>query len=394
MTNFHKEIVTFITIQAIIPIYNSDGTTFIELTDRQYDEPVNYFEERAVSLTILKKENLNKFVASLLPHYRVGGPVEHNGGYAFEVIQDADELRLDYPTTILPPKKFLLPVKETLFEIENAQQGEIKPAEDEPPTVIFGVHTCDLHAIQLLDQVFSTGHVDPHYVKRRQNTLIVSIECLKPCDGHSFCKSMGTLTADEGYDIHMLDLGDSYAIDAYTGRGQELLQYIETEPATQTDMAHINKVLSEKWQHFPYRLDFDVSDLPALLDMSMKSALWDELGERCLACAACTNVCPTCFCFNVKDDVDLSLTSGRRERNWDSCQLDDFATVAGGHNFRESRGLRQRHRFMRKGKYILNAHGYLGCVGCGRCARACLVDITPVKVFNELYHRRKVGGRQ
>lgn len=346
-----------------------------------------------MSLTILKKENLNHFIESLLPHYRVGGPVEKNGGFAFEEIHDASEIRLDYPTTILPPKKFLLPVKETLFEIENATQGKIKPAQADPPTVIFGVHTCDLHAIQLLDKVFTSGHPDPHYIQRRQNTIIISIECLKPCDEHSFCKSMGTLSADENFDIHMLDLGDSYALDVFSEKGQQLLEGIDVQPATQRDVESINRVLSGKWQHFPYRLDFDVNDLPPLLDMSMNSSLWDELGERCLACAACTNVCPTCFCFNVKDIVDLRLVEGKRERSWDSCQLDAFATVAGGHNFREDRSLRQRHRFMRKGKYILNAHGYLGCVGCGRCARACLVDITPVKVFNELYLRQIAGGR-
>ncbi|MCL4824441.1 MAG: 4Fe-4S dicluster domain-containing protein, partial [Anaerolineales bacterium] len=160
-----------------------------------------------------------------------------------------------------------------------------------------------------------------------------------------------------------------------------------------SDIDRLNAALSEKWPRFPYRLDFDVSDLPSLMTMSMKSPLWEQLGERCLGCAACTNVCPTCFCFDVNDELDLNLTSGQRVRKWDSCQLDEFATVAGGHDFRKSRALRQRHRFMRKGRYILEAHHFLGCVGCGRCARACLVDITPVGVFNELYHERELGGR-
>jgi formate hydrogenlyase subunit 6/NADH:ubiquinone oxidoreductase subunit I len=91
--------------------------------------------------------------------------------------------------------------------------------------------------------------------------------------------------------------------------------------------------------------------------------------------------------------LDLNLTTGRRVRSWDSCQLDQFATVAGGHDFRKKRALRQRHRFMRKGRYLLEAHKSLGCVGCGRCARACLVDISPVTVFNELYRRRELGGQ-
>ena len=345
-----------------------------------------------MGLVILKKEDLNDFVSRLLPQYRIGGPVQHNGGFAFETIEDPEQLRLDYPTTILPPKKFLMPVRDTLFEFEDARKGKMKPPPSDPPTVIFGVHACDLHAIQLLDHVFSVGSVDTNYVNRRRQTLIVSVECLAPCDGHSFCKSMGTLTADEGYDLHLVDLGDAYAVDAMTEAGQELITKANVTPATNADIERLNAVLSEKWPRFPYRLDFDVSDLPSLLNMSMKSPLWAELGERCLACAACTNVCPTCFCFDVRDELNLDLTSGSRVRVWDSCQLDDFAMVAGGHNFRKSRALRQRHRFMRKGRYILEAHKFLGCVGCGRCARACLVDITPVSVFNELYRQREHGG--
>jgi sulfhydrogenase subunit beta (sulfur reductase) len=95
----------------------------------------------------------------------------------------------------------------------------------------------------------------------------------------------------------------------------------------------------------------------------------------------------------VRDKVGLSLTDGYRERFWDSCQLDEFALVAGGHDFRPSRAARQRHRFFRKGKYQTDAYGLLGCVGCGRCGRACLVEITPVTTFNELYRQRTGGGR-
>jgi formate hydrogenlyase subunit 6/NADH:ubiquinone oxidoreductase subunit I len=347
-------------------------------------------EKITVSLTIITKEEFIHFISYLLPRYRVAGPVASDSGFAFEVIKNAAELRLDYGTTILPPKKYLLPPREALFQFNLADHGWVQMVEEAEPTVLVGVHTCDLHAIQLLNRVFNSVHPDPYYGNRSQNTLIVSIECLSPCDEHSFCKSMGTLTADEGYDLHLTDLGQAYAVDIGTTAGEDLLkQYAKIRTAVPDEISRLNAVLSDKWPRFPYRLDFDVSDLPSLLSMSMKSPLWAELGERCLACAACTNVCPTCYCFDVHDEVGLDLQSGERVRTWDSCQLDEFAVVAGGHNFRQKRAMRQRHRFMRKGKYILEAHGYLGCVGCGRCARACLVDITPVSVFNELYRQRE-----
>ena len=52
-----------------------------------------------------------------------------------------------------------------------------------------------------------------------QNTILVSIECLKPCMPQSFCKSMGTLSVTEGFDLHLTDLGEDYAVDVGTERG-------------------------------------------------------------------------------------------------------------------------------------------------------------------------------
>ena len=52
---------------------------------------------------------------------------------------------------------------------------------------------------------------------------------------------------------------------------------------------------------------------------------WDEVAARCLACGNCTAVCPTCYCFDVVDEVSLNLNDGDRYRVWNYCQMDDFA---------------------------------------------------------------------
>jgi sulfhydrogenase subunit beta (sulfur reductase) len=243
-----------------------------------------------------------------------------------------------------------------------------------------------LHGIRVLDEAFSQGYPDAHYLERRKNTLLVGIECLEPCDEHSFCKSMGTLTVSNGYDLHLTDLGDAYSVDVGSEAGRALLkQFSEARQATEADMKRMNKVLGAKWPRFPYKLEFDVGELSTLMAQSYENPVWKKLADICLACGQCTLVCPTCFCFNVYDEVDLSLEDGERRRRWDSCQLDEFARVAGGENFREHQASRLRHRFMRKGRYLMEKYGELGCTGCGRCARSCLVDISPVDVFNELH---------
>ena len=81
----------------------------------------------------------------------------------------------------------------------------------------------------------------------------------------------------------------------------------------------------------------------------------------------------------------MTLTEGERVRSWDSCQLDEFASVAGGENFREARSARQRHRLMRKGKYLYEKFDELGCVGCGRCIRTCTAKISIVESYNAIY---------
>ncbi len=347
-----------------------------------------------MSFKIMPKTALPEWVEWLQAQYRVVGPKALHGQYVFDEIKTPQELVLDYPTSVLPPKKYLLPQREELFTF-NTRTQQSKANITWEPTVILGVHTCDMHALMLLDAVHSTGYKDQHYQARREHTYLVSIECLSPCMEHSFCKSMGTLTVPEDYDLHFTDLGNEYGVDIGSEKGAALLQgFASVWDPTPEDYNRINQVMAEKWPRFSYRLNFDVTELPDLLALSNTSNLWNELGDICLGCGMCTKVCPTCYCFDVTDDVDLSLQNGARTRTWDSCQVDLFALVAGGHNFRSTRALRQRHRFMRKGKYQLEAYKLMGCVGCGRCAAACLVHITPVDTFNELYRRHKQGEVQ
>jgi ferredoxin len=336
-------------------------------------------------LKVIDKKNMASLVASILREMEVVGPVAKDGKFVFAPIDDASQLRLDCNITLLSPKEFFLPQEETLLRYKLGEAVRSEPVIEAKPRVILGVHPCDINATWLLDLAFSTDNLDTNYMEKRKKAIIVGLDCNQPCDEHSFCKSMGSLAVEGGYDLFLTDIGDAYMVEYGSPTGMELLaRYQGAREATDTDMSRFRAVQDAKWPKFTYKLEMGISDLPNLLAIGYDNPLWEELGEKCLACGACTLVCPTCYCFDVVDRLELSLKEGERLRVWDSCQLSSFATVAGGENFRKSRANRQRHRFFRKGKYLTEMFGKVGCVGCGRCVRSCLVHIDPVEVYNTL----------
>ena len=337
-----------------------------------------------MNLPVIPKSVLPEWIDRLCGDFRVVGPRRKRDEFVFSDIHSAAEVDLSYSTTILPPKKVFLPQNEELFAFEgNGHIMEARP--DNRPVLLLGLHACDMHAIVLLDRVFSQGFSDQHYDARRKKAVLVGLECLQPCSENAFCKDMGTLSVPEGFDLHLTDLGDAYSVDVGSEKGAELISDFEgVREAADKDTRRLDQVMSEKWPRFPYKLEEGITEIPSLMTIGYRNSLWDDLGDKCLGCGSCTNVCPTCFCFDVHDEVDFSLSAGNRFRSWDSCQLNSFAVVAGGHDFRATRAARQRHRFSHKFKYIPDIYGTAGCVGCGRCAKTCVVHITPVETLNQL----------
>lgn len=343
---------------------------------------------------VMPKTSTQEWINRLVGTHRVIAPKFSNDRTAFEEVCSDEEVHLAYKTTILPPKKALLPQSEDLFQFDR-QTETIQPVLDRRSTVILGVHSCDLWAIKLLDQVFCSGYFDQHYFSRRQNTTLIGIECLEPCSENAFCRDMDTLSITEGFDLHFTDLRDVYGIQIGSSKGAGLLSGFDgVNDPSDKDRQRFYQVMKNKWSRFPYHLEADISELPSILRAGEKSALWQELERQCLGCGMCTIVCPTCYCFDILDDVDFSLDVGKRFRRWDSCQINQFATVAGGHDFRAGSLKRQQHRFLRKYRYQSAAPGLLGCVGCGRCANACLVDINPVDVLNRLYRSQQPSSQK
>ena len=340
---------------------------------------------------IIEKQNMGPLVNNLIKtKAEVIGPKRKDGKYAFVNLTDASELCLDYDIALYPPKMYLLPPKETLLKYGLGQKPKVESVVEAKPIILFGVHPYDIKAIELLDAAFSDTNPDINYLSRRKMTTIIGIDCLNP-NPNAFCSSLGTATTETGFDLMLTDIGERYVVAIGSNKGEELLKkYAKTGAATQSELARRDQEREKALTKYKVPLNMSPDELPELLDKSWDSPVFKEKGEKCLSCGSCVMVCPTCFCFDVQDDVALNLKQGERYRQWDGCMLVDFAAVAGGGNFRKDRESRFRHRMYRKGKYLWEKLGKLGCVGCGRCASACLAEIaSPAETFNLLKEESK-----
>lgn len=336
----------------------------------------------------LPAAELKEFVAALMQHYPVVAPIPKGREYVFAQLEDAAQLAKDYQPTILPAKKVLQQPLETIFSFVRqeafAEDGKCTSLGEEKicfvengstaqKRILFGVRPCDVNSFGVLDEVFCKDLPDPFYCRGRHETIIVAQNCVKPCRS-GFCYYQQTGPGlQRGYDLLLTELGDAYLLEVGSETGRELLALHPFAAASPEMTLAKDELLAAASRRLPKHIL--TRNLAELLEENVDHSVWEDLQRRCLGCGTCTMVCPTCFCYNVYDKLDLGLESGVRQREWDSCKLMEFSQVALGHNFRKGRQARAQWRIYHKLLYQQRQFGKTGCVGCGRCIYSCMVDI-------------------
>jgi sulfhydrogenase subunit beta (sulfur reductase) len=302
-----------------------------------------------------------RMVDKILLYRKVGHSDEVTWGAALPVQSIKD--------VFFPPTERLLTIRKNANGIqlaENLSQNE---------TIVFGVRPCDARGMVTLDALFlETEPVDSYYAHRRENTTLVGLACQEMGDT-CFCTSIGGGPQDTtGMDLMLTEVDGGYLVDVVTDKGAGLLESLQVD---------------EKSMEKPAPPIGEVIPVPEgdAWPSSFESAFWSNLSERCLSCRICAYVCPTCRCFDVRDEALPASNGGRdyeRIRCWDSCAGEVYRRIAGGHNPREAKAERLRNRFLCKFYYFAEQYGPTACTGCGRCIQSCPVNIDITEVLRHV----------
>lgn len=327
-------------------------------------------------MMILSHTNLTAWLDEIARNRSLIAPKEVGRGHIqYRLVSSSKEIKYDYTRPDLSAKEFLFPPTERLMRI--IKRGKEVTLEDnllEKEQVVFGLRPCDAHGMASFDALFRDKQpADRHYVRRRELTTLVGIACPQMWD-NCFCASLGSGPDDPTHlDLLLTAVENGYAVQAVTGKGNALLRLANVEEKdAELPEIPLNEPVpvppAEQWPaHF-------------------NDEYWLRLGERCLSCKLCTYVCPTCRCFDLRDEPVASganLVIHERMRVWDACTASNYRTIAGGHNPRPNKGQRIRNRYYCKFYYFPVDFGPLGCVGCGRCADVCPVNIDIIEMLRD-----------
>jgi len=334
----------------------------------------------------IDKKNGAKGLENLRGSYRLFGPVKDNESHIFKRLDKGELPDFNYFNTRLSPKSIIYPQSETMLEFSLDKSKEnhhiLKETDtDCSPRAVIGIRPCDAAAFLLVKHNFDTAeYKDPYWVKAYETTTFVGLACNNP-QATCFCTSAGCGPFyEEGLDLLLVDMGDHYFAKIITSKGENLLEAAGWNTGTDADPTgkQIKTMKQEAEAKITSSITTDKLKDKTTTDL-FDAPFWEEVAFACINCGTCTYVCPTCWCFDIQDEVNGY--SGIRMRNWDSCMFPLFTLHASGHNPRNTNMQRLRQRFMHKLKYYVDKYDNgIQCVGCGRCIRLCPVNIDIRKI--------------
>jgi NAD-dependent dihydropyrimidine dehydrogenase PreA subunit len=288
-----------------------------------------------------------------------------------------------YRNTTVPAKANFLPSQEELFRFKKDDKGykiELSTT-DESKQLIFGIRPCDARALTIVAPIFEELYEDTYYLAKKNSTLLVGLGCDKPCDS-CFCTSL-SINPGESNDVDLMftDIGEELLIEGISEKGKELIARTgEVKEATEADETRAKEVNEASYQKVTRKVDTE-NIKEKLLACFEEEKHWEKIADKCISCGVCTLMCPTCYCFDINDE--LVKKQGTRFRSWDSCAFSIYTKMP-MENPREEKWRRVRQKVCHKFEFHPMSYGAIACVGCGRCIRRCPVNWDITQVLNNL----------
>jgi len=332
----------------------------------------------------ISKRDTGKLLNEWSQEFAVFVPSRETGVATMAKWDGKDTSFLDWHrNTVIPPKANFLPAMEEMFSFQRDKEGyhiELPP-QDEHKQLIFGIRPCDAKALAILDMTFSDSYQDPYYLSKRKNAVLVGVGCTKPYDS-CFCTSLGISPAEStDVDLMLTDIGDEFLIEAITEAGKKLISRSRgLAEANEADETRAKASKEAAYQKVTRQLDTDNIKQRLLANLENKD-YWEKIAAKCLSCGICTFLCPTCYCFDVNDE--LVKQQGARFRSWDSCAFPVYTEMP-MENPRVEKWRRVRQRVYHKYEFYPMSFDVTACTGCGRCIRLCPVNWDITQALNNL----------
>jgi ferredoxin len=329
------------------------------------------------------RENLARLIEGWSRDRRVFVPVtfdimNHEETPDYEVVRDKvpEKMQLHGAALAHTPKSFLFYAREVVATYPGAKA---EAAVEAPPTVLVGPRACDLAALRKYDKVcWSTKHFteeydDPFYIEKRQNTLIVSLDC-SAAKETCFCTRVGGRPYPEsGFDLNLSPVEGGYVVTVGSPKGEALLAGAEglltaVSAGHREERERNRRSVSEAINR--QNAQFGMDGPPDKYDLDASAEAWASVTQNCVGCGACNRACPSCTCFLLVDQP--ANAAYERTRIWDTCLSIGYARTGGGGNSRPTLPQRLENRLRCKFEYSRDRYGLVTCTGCGRCIDACM----------------------
>ena len=310
------------------------------------------------------------------------GVTDAQGGGAYRVERGSgsSERRFSYAVGPDSVKAIVHPPRSPVWTMRRADDGAVAVtvrSHVSRKRAVIGVRSCDLAALARLDRTQLDGpHPDPAHAAARAGLFIVAVDCSYPA-ATCFCESVGTGPTvdgdDHGADLVLTEMADDgavwYLVRACTDPGRAVVDELGLDTATPQAIDRADA--ERRTVHADRRAMRPDAATVVLADLTHPR--WDDVAERCLTCGNCTAVCPTCFCTDTDDRVDLDGIA-HRDRVWDTCFSAEYSHLGPGPE-RSTPMARYRQWLTHKIGTWHHQFGESGCVGCGRCITWCPVGI-------------------